>query len=201
MGAPRAGAPAEPGPRLRFAARLPRRAGMEGPQGRILELLSRGCATAGALAQMLGVSDSRAEALLMRMERGGLVARHYLFSVIAWCPAGSERLQSVLVPCGSDVVAIDVRGLAETVAVLVEMGARTLRPVRLARLLGLRCAGAALRAVAGVLRLMLDGALVERRRGRRLLLIVTDPRAAVERLRRIAETGILQLDPVPYERE
>jgi hypothetical protein len=168
---------------------------MEELQLGALEALSRGCATAGALAQTLGVSDSRAEALLMRMERGGLVRRRYLGSVIAWCPAGS-RPERLLVPCGSDVVAIDVRGLAETVAVLVGMGTRTLRPVRLARLLGLRCAGAALRAVAGILRAMLDGALEERRRGRRLLLIVRDPRAAVEGLRRAAE-GALPLGPDP----
>jgi hypothetical protein len=163
---------------------------------RALELLSRGCLTSGALAQMLGVSDSRAEYALKRLWLEGIAKRYALGRIDAWC-LGPPSAIGIL--CDGRVIYISARRLAHTVLELLR-STKVLKPVALARRLSslsseAPCA-AFLSAARGILRLMLDGCAVEDRRSGRYMFMVTSPACAAERLQRLAETGALPLDPI-----
>jgi len=129
---------------------------------------------------------------LSRLARRGAVWRFGLaYSTVVWCAA--PRLGCVLASCGGRVVRIGVRELAEAAIGLVERGARAIRPSRLAPCRG----GAVPRAILGILRATLDGVAEEDWRGSHRVFLVRDPGAAVERLKRIIESGALPLGPDP----
>jgi hypothetical protein len=161
---------------------------------RALELLSRGCLTSGALAQMLGVSDSRAEYALQLLWREGIAKRYALGRIDAWCLGPPSAIGTL---CDGRVIYISARRLARAALELLQ-SSKVLKPVTLTRRLSSEAPCAAfLSAARGILRLMLDGCAVEDRRSGRHMLLITDPACAAERLQRLAETGALPLEPLP----
>ena len=162
----------------------------------LLELLRRhGCASGDALAHFLGLTHAQAYYALLLLAWRGLVARYALGRAVAWCAGGPPG--TLLVRCGGRLLHLGVGRLAEEAARLVESGLRALRPARLARaLLGAGCAKT-VETVAAILRAALGDAAEKVRSGRGVMLLVADPEAAVERLRRVAESGVLPLEPAP----
>jgi hypothetical protein len=159
--------------------------------GVVLETVRQhGCITTGALARLACLTETQAEYALRLLWQRGSVRRYALGRVCLWCADGPPG--SALVLCQGALVRVNVARLADAAARAVESGARLLRPPRLAP----RQCMPALHVAAALLRAALAGSAVEYPYGRcRTALLVTDPRAAAERLRRVAETGTLPLEP------
>jgi DNA-binding Lrp family transcriptional regulator len=164
---------------------------------RALELLSRhGCLTSGALAQMLGISNTQAEYALKRLWREGIAKRYALGMIDAWCLGPPSAIGTIGILCDGRVIYISARRLAHTALELLQ-SSKVLKLVTFTRRLSEAPCAAFLSAAHSILRLMLDGCAVEDRRSGRYMFMVTSPACAAERLQRLAETGALPLDPIP----
>jgi hypothetical protein len=165
----------------------------------VLDALRRhGCASADALALALGIARDSVHYAAWSLWRRCEVEYYPLpYGAGAWCAGGPPR--RVAATCDGRLVELDVAGIAAALAGAIAGGARGIKPARFARReLGLDCSrGAALRVAAGIVAALLDGSALRDRRDGVAMYLVTDPRAAIERLRRAAETGVAPLRPAP----
>jgi hypothetical protein len=174
---------------------------MRAARARLLDILrQRGCATTDALALLAGIDRSTAYYAMWALANKCLVVRYALPGDIgAWCPGGPPG--DIAVTCNGALALLDVRKAAARLAALIVRGARSVRVAKFVkRELGLVCeTGSVPRLVRGALLAMLGDCAVPDRRGGSSVLLVTDPRCALERLLRVAETGVLPAAPVPPE--
>jgi hypothetical protein len=154
-----------------------------------------GCVTNKTVARALGIEPRRVPYVLYRLACEGRIAAYQLGAVYAYC-AGPPGV--IAVTCNDAVVHLDVRRIAGEVMCRIERGTRAVRPSRLEGLRPLVSCPALMSAAWHVLRALLDGVSVEMSAAGGRALVVTDPRAAAERLRRAMQSGALQLEPVRY---
>jgi hypothetical protein len=162
----------------------------------VLEVIRQhGCVTSGALARLAGITGMQACYALLRLSCEGRIAIYPLGIAYAYCagPAGS-----VVMACGGRLLLLDARRIAGEVLCMLELGARAVRPARLELLEPFVRCPSVMSAAWHVLRAMLDGVSVEMSVAGGRALVVTDPRAAAERLRRVLQSGALQLEPVRH---
>jgi hypothetical protein len=156
-----------------------------------------GCVTGGdAIARQAGLTHGSLQySLACAWRHGALVAYAVSARTRAWCADASLRQLAGGINGG--VAVVRVRDIAVTAARLIERGMRYVTPGRVMRAMGQRGARWVHDIIAATLRYALGGAaeLHTRHAGRGWL--VADPRAAVESLRRLAEAGVLPLDPLP----
>jgi hypothetical protein len=154
-----------------------------------------GCVTSGALARLAGITGMQAYYALLRLSCEGRIAIYPLGLAHAYCagPAGS-----IVMACGGRLLWLDARRIAGEVLCVLELGARAVRPSRLESLEPFVRCPSVMSAAWHVLRALLDGVSVEMSVAGGRALVVTDPRAAAERLRRVLQSGALQLEPVRY---
>jgi len=167
-----------------------------GQPGQVLEVIRQyGCVTSGALARLAGITGMQAYYALLRLSCEGRIAIYPLGLAHAYCagPAGS-----VVMACGGRLLWLDARRIAAEVLCMLELGARAVRPARLESLEPFVRCPSVMSAAWHVLRALLDGVSVEMSAAGGRALVVTDPRAAAERLERVMQSGVLQLEPVRY---
>jgi len=168
------------------------------PRGALLELLRQhGCVTTDALVLLAGINRNTAYYVMWSLAKRCFVLRYALPGDIgAWCLGGPPG--NITITCNGAPVQLDVRKVAARLAALIVRGARSIRVIRFVeRELGLSCEVRSVpRLVRGVLLVMFGECAVPDRRGGSNVLLVTDPRCALERLLRVAETGALPVTPV-----
>ena len=167
-----------------------------------LELVRRfGCVTGDAVAKQLGLARGSLQYSLYCAWRHGLVTTYGISRrTRAWCVDALKQLAGSL---NGRIVVLRVSDIAETAAQLIERGVRYMTARRVVDAMGIpRTITWAHDIVHAVLRLALDGVPSERLRTRHggrgwLITDITNMRAAVEGLSRIAEAGELPLEPDP----
>ena len=168
------------------------------PRDALLELLSQhGCVTTDALVLLAGINHSTAYYVMWSLAERCLVQRYALpGDTGAWCLGGPPG--NITITCNGAPVQLDVKNVAARLAALIVRGTRSIKVTKFVRReLGLSCEGRSVpRLVRGVLLVMFGECAVPNRRGGSSALLVTDPRCALERLFRTAETGALPVTPV-----
>jgi len=164
-----------------------------------LELVRRfGCVTGDAVARQLGLARGSLQYSLYCAWRHGLVTTYGISArARAWCDGPLRQLAGSL---NGRMVVLRVSDIAATAASLIERGMRYVTAGRVIAAMGLPRGVTWVHDIVHVtLRVALDGVLSEQFQTRRggCGWLVADIRAAVEGLRRIAESGELPIEPDP----
>jgi len=159
-----------------------------------LEIIKQyGCIMSKVLAHMLNIKPGQAFRMLQDLACKGKITIYSLGMAYTYCV---EPPGGVATMCNDTIVYLDARKIAREITQKIERGTRTVKPSRLEQLRSFALCPVLMNVAWNALRVMLgDSAMVMVIR-RKKALVVHNPRAALERLKQVAESGVLPLEPI-----
>ena len=159
-----------------------------------LEIIKQyGCIMNKVLTHMLGIKPGQAFRVLQDLACEGKITVYPFGMVYTYCVEPPGGIAAV---CNGTIVYFDVCKIAREMAQKIERGTRTIRPSRLEQLRPFVLCPVLMNVAWNALRVMLGDSAMVMIMHHKKALVVHNPRAALERLKQVVESGVLLLEPI-----